>query len=227
MKATTERIPSGSAAWISAFRCGCGLLGLVLAGCLDLGPEPVPITYGSITDARDGQVYRTLTVEGMSWMQQDLNFNAPGSICPDTASACALRLYSWSTAMGVDSQFDTTLLGAGNGLQQGVCPVGWHLPTVAEWVELERVMRLPGLPGSNWNTSEQKGFGLKGWYQFGQEWGGAYWIADEFGSGTARFVSFRISYPMPGPEGYLSIEKANPVSKKAKLGIRCLLDGAK
>lgn len=119
---------------VSGFHYGCGLLGLLLAGCLDLSPEPVPITYGTITDARDNQVYRTLTLEGMTWMQQDLNFNAPGSICPDTLSTCKMRLYSWSTAMGVDSQFDTTLFGASSGSRQGVCPAGWHLPTLEEWL---------------------------------------------------------------------------------------------
>lgn len=195
-------------------------------GCFNLDPDPVPITYGSITDARDGQVYRTLTVEGMTWMQQDLNFHAPGSICSDTASVCEVRLYSWSTTMGVDSQFDTTLLGVSNGFQQGVCPVGWHIPTVKEWTELERIMSLPGITGS-WASNDGKGFGLKGWSHSGDDWLGWYWSVDEIGSGTARYAWFQISYPMPGPEGELWIEQVVPEPKKAKLGIRCLLNGTK
>lgn len=226
MKATTERRPTGSPTWVSVFRCGCGLFGLLLIGCSGLELDSVPITYGSITDSRDGQVYRTLTVEGMTWMQQDLNFNAPGSICPDTTSVCALHLYSWSTAMGVDSQFDTTLLRADNGFRQGVCPAGWHFPTLAEWLKLEHVMGLPGLP-EDWATNEQSGYGLKGWYQQGDEWLGWYWIANESGAGMARIARFKVRYPMYGPVGYISVEQVSPEPKKTKFGIRCLLDGAK
>jgi uncharacterized protein (TIGR02145 family) len=182
----------------------------------------VPITYGSITDARDNQVYRTLTVEGMTWMQQDLNFQAPGSICPDTVSECKLRLYSWSTAIGVDSQFDTTLLEPSSEFRQGVCPAGWHLPTVAEWLELQKIMSLPGISG-DWASRD--GFDLKGWWQSGTETLGWYWIADETGPGTARIAKFQISYPMLGPSGLMFIEQVDPAPKKFKLGIRCLLDG--
>ncbi len=224
MNGTTGRSRTNSTSWVSAFRCGCGLLGLLLVGCFDLDPEPVPVTYGTITDPRDSQVYRTLTIEGMTWMQQDLNFQAPGSVCPDTTSVCALRLYSWSIAMGVDSQFDTTLLGSSSGFRQGVCPTGWHLPTLAEWLELERVMNLPGLP-EDWATNDETGFGLKGWYQSGNERHGIYWIPEEAGSSTARAAKYYIHYDMIGPHGVLEV-KQPPGIKKAKVGIRCLLDGA-
>jgi uncharacterized protein (TIGR02145 family) len=183
----------------------------------------VPITHETITDACDNQVYRTLTIEGMTWMQQDLNFNAPGSICPDTLSTCKMRLYSWSTAMGVDSQFDTTLFGASSGSRQGVCPAGWHLPTLEEWLELERIMRLPGL-SEDWESSD--GFDLKGWRHSGAETLGWYWIADEAGPEKARYAEFRISYPMLGPSTLMLIEQPIPLPKKSKLGIRCLLDEA-
>jgi uncharacterized protein (TIGR02145 family) len=224
MNEATERHPCRTPSLVSAFCTGLGLLGLLLVGCNDPGPDPVPITYGSITDARDSQVYRTLTVKGMTWMQQDLNFNAPGCTCPDTVPGCKLRLYTWSTAMGVDSQFDTTLLGDSSGIRQGVCPVGWHLPDLAEWLEIENTMRLLGISG-NWASSD--GFDLKGWERSGSETLGWYWIADETGPGTARIAKFKISYPMYGPQGSIWIEQNTPSPKKSKLGIRCLLDRAK
>ncbi len=219
-----RRRQPGSAVRASVFRFGCGFLGLLLVGCFDLDPEPVPMSYGTITDARDGQVYRTLTVEGMTWMRQDLKFQAPGSICAD--STCTLRLYSWSTAMGVDSQFDTTLLGTSSGFRQGVCPAGWHLPTLAEWQYLVDVMSSPGLP-VDWATNAEKGFGLIGWDQSGNQTLGWYWVAAEIESGTARYVGLRISYPMSGPQALLWIEQVVPGSKKEKFGIRCLFDEAK
>jgi uncharacterized protein (TIGR02145 family) len=224
MNEATERYPSRSVAWASVYLCHCGLLVLLLVGCLDFSPEPVPITNGSITDARDSQVYRTLTVEGVTWLQQDLNFLAPGSICTDTASVCTRRLYSWSTAMGVDSQFDTTLLGASSGSRQGVCPEGWHLPTVAEWLELQRIMQLPGITGS-WLSSN--GFDFKGWVHSLGESFGWYWAADEPGPEKATIARFQISYPMYGPKALVYIDQVTPLPKKSKLGVRCLLDKAK
>ena len=226
MNGATEGNPSRSVLWASVFHCGPGLLGLLLAGCFDLDPTPVPVAYASITDARDSQVYRTLTVQGMTWMQQDLNYQAPGAICPDTLSTCSFRLYSWSTAMGVDSRFDTTLFGDSDGYRQGICPAGWHLPTVAEWLELEKIMRLPGM-SENWASSDGTGFDLKGWSQSGYDWQGWYWIKDETGPATARIAQFQVSYPMPGPQGFITIEQVTPEPKKAKLGVRCLLDGPK
>jgi uncharacterized protein (TIGR02145 family) len=226
MNYTNGRSPSGSASWVSVFRRGCGLIVLVLAGCFNIDPDPVPMTYGTIMDARDSQVYRALTVQGMTWLQQDLNFQAPGSICPDTMSVCDMRLYSWSTAMGVDSQFDTTLLGASSGFRQGVCPAGWHLPTLAEWNTLDHVMSSPGITGE-WASQDGKGFDLNGWDHSGNASLGWYWIADETGSGTARIANFQVSASMDGPQGILWIEQVIPEPKKGKLGIRCLLDGAK
>jgi Fibrobacter succinogenes major domain (Fib_succ_major) len=220
----TLKHPSRTPSRVSAFRCGFGLLGLFLVGCFDITPDPVPITYGSITDGRDSQIYRTLSVKGVTWMQQDLNFQDPGSSCVDTASACARRLYPWSTAMGVDSQFDTTLLGDSSGVRQGGCPEGWHLPTAVEWQELINIFDLPGITG-DWTSSS--GFDLKGWDRSIDVSLGWYWIAEESGPEKARFVGFRISYPMYGPTGYIWVEQVTSKSKKSKLGIRCLLDRAK
>jgi uncharacterized protein (TIGR02145 family) len=224
---TNESLPSESAKWTSILRCGFGLLGLFLASCIDLEPEPepIPLSYGSITDARDGQVYRTLTVEGMTWLQQDLNFNAPGSICPDTTSVCSLHLYSWSTAMGVDSKFDTTLLGASSEFRQGACPAGWHIPTMSEWLKLKKIMGFKRLP-EDWGTNEKTGFGLKGWYQSGNQWYGLYWIPEEAGLVSAKAASFYTYYDINGHYGVLEVTQ-NPGIKKGKTGIRCLLDGAK
>jgi len=82
-----------------------------------------PATF---TDPRDGKVYRTVKIGKQVWMAQNLNFESKGFFakrygkCYNNTTKNAEkygRLYNWETALKV-------------------CPVGWHLPTKAEWDEL-------------------------------------------------------------------------------------------
>lgn len=113
------------------------------------------IDYGTMTDERDGKVYKTVKIGEQVWMAENLNFD-PGqggsgenkydwSWCyNDEAVNCdvAGRLYTWAAAIDsvklatdADNPQDcgyekTCTLPA---KVQGVCPSGWHLPTHAEW----------------------------------------------------------------------------------------------
>src|SRR5215469_10890371 len=89
------------------------------------------ITYGSFTDSRDSKTYRTVVIGTQTWMAENLNYNATGSKCyNDSTQYCDLygRLYDWTTAMAGVSSSSANPSGV-----LGICPVGWHLPSDAEW----------------------------------------------------------------------------------------------
>jgi uncharacterized protein (TIGR02145 family) len=98
------------------------------------------IVSDSFTDSRDGRTYRTVTIGTQTWMAENLNFNASGSVCYDNlASNCNLygRLYNWAQAMNLPSTCNTySCAGQVQSLHQGICPNGWHVPSDAEWQTL-------------------------------------------------------------------------------------------
>jgi uncharacterized protein (TIGR02145 family) len=101
------------------------------------------LTYGSMTD-QEGNVYKTIVIGTQEWMAENLNTSVyrNGDAIPtnlddatwaattsgawayynnDASYACPYgKLYNWFTC--VDAR--------------GLCPVGWHVPSDAEWTVL-------------------------------------------------------------------------------------------
>ena len=100
-------------------------------------------TAKTLTDLRDGQTYKTVTIGIQTWMADNLNYETENSYCyNDDPSNCSKygRLYTWAAAM--DSVGTWTTNGKGCGYNKtcsptypvrGVCPEGWHLPSYDEW----------------------------------------------------------------------------------------------
>ena len=108
--------------------------------------DPSTVVKGTMTDSRDGKVYKTVTIGTQTWMAENLNHRVAKSYCYESESSnCAKygQLYTWAAAM--DSAGTWTENGKGCGFNgfcsktypvRGVCPKGWHLPTDEEWVTL-------------------------------------------------------------------------------------------
>lgn len=109
------------------------------------------IKYGEFTDERDGQVYKSVKIGEQTWMAQNLNYRYlqrtelldSSSFCyrnePDSCKKYG-RLYLWSAAVDSVGEFSKDGEGLGydvfsnvKGDVRGICPEGWHLPSVDEF----------------------------------------------------------------------------------------------
>lgn len=114
-----------------------------------------PQQPNNFIDSRDGNLYKTVTIGNQVWMAENLKY-LPSVVGLNTflqatpfyyvygydgtnvADAKATSnystygvLYNWTAAMSGYSPSATNPSGV-----QGVCPIGWHLPSDAEWTEL-------------------------------------------------------------------------------------------
>ena len=143
------------------------------------------------TDSRDGNSYNTVKIGAQCWMAENLKYlpsvvgsatgseTAPyyyvydynGSVVAEAKATANYStygvLYNWPAAMTGSASSNTNPSGV-----KGVCPTGWHLPSDAEWTEMENYLITNGynydgsitgnkiaksLAATNWNSSSYTG----------------------------------------------------------------------
>ena len=125
---------------------------------------------GTIKDSRDNRVYKTIGIKGQMWMAENmqLEYKVPkneadtvvhGNICNDDSCEVFGRYYTWSMAMDSAGLYSKNGKGCGYGTTctptypvRGICPEGWHLPTVNEWNTLSASME------SSYQNMQAKGY---------------------------------------------------------------------
>ena len=169
---------------------------------------------GKFTDIRDSNVYRTITIHGVSWMAENLKFEAKTGAHlfdnnSDNLPGYGL-LYEWKTALNA-------------------CPSGWHLPSGMEFQELANHFE----HSNTWRTvaSEPSSFAI----QLGgmQDYEGTfsemdesayYWTSTEYDKGNAEYFSYLIINKMP----VIDISRKEDIAeipgteKENKYSVRCI-----
>ena len=101
-----------------------------------------------ITDSRDGKSYNTVVIGTQCWLAQNLNVGTriAGTVNQANNStiekycynniedSCSIYggLYQWDETMNYTTSSSSNPSG-----RQGICPAGWHLPSDAEWCQME------------------------------------------------------------------------------------------
>ena len=127
--------------------------------------------YGSVTYG--GKTYKTVVIGTQTWMAENLQigakrsyvntdncfyngiYNISASMCYDDKEAnCTTygRLYKWATAMALpDSCYTNTdkCLSQISAKHKGICPSGWHIPSLEEWNVLMKFVNPSCTPMNN------------------------------------------------------------------------------
>ncbi len=119
------------------------------------------IEYGTLIDQRDGKTYKTVVVNGVTWMAENLNYAGSEigvSTCfNDEDRFCEFygRLYSRDAAMNSTDCAFLSGCNLGSAPVQGICPDGWHIPTNKEGQALANFagkLALPLMSAKGWET---------------------------------------------------------------------------
>ena len=176
----------------------------------------VEFTFGSMTDSRDAQIYKTVTIGSQTWMAENLNFGAMFSSCYESeVSNCDKygRLYTWAVAMDSAGKWSANgsgcsynLLCSPTGVVRGVCPEGWHLPTGMEWATLFTEVGGSDLAGkmlkskSGWNNGN----------------GAFFWSSSEYD----KYAAYRVFLGDEYDEAFLD----HNYYKYYEFSVRCVMD---
>lgn len=162
----------------------------------------VAANTGIMKDSRDNKSYRTITVQNQVWMAENLDFDykvkgeSYGTYVHPEYKEKYGRYYTWAAALDSAAVFSKNSVGCGfdetpcNRYDpvRGICPEGWHIPSIEEWTKLYNAMGK--------STYAMEATGYKDWTLATDEYGfsavpaGLYSYADETINSVGRSAFF-------------------------------------
>lgn len=131
------------------------------------------------TDPRDGNMYRTITINGVTWMTENLRFIGDGAFCFENDSnniPVYGALYEWKAAVKA-------------------CPGGWRLPSGDEFRILADHFESHDLwgrgPSGAFNIQLGGQQDFQGVFSEMDE-GGYYWTSTEYDQENAEYFSYLV-----------------------------------
>lgn len=169
---------------------------------------------GKFTDKRDGNIYRTVTINGVTWMAENLSYMPKhGAVYYDNDSNNARVygvLYEWKAAVTA-------------------CPDGWHLPSGTEFRNLSDHFQ----HHDSWRISSPDTLSIE--IQLGGmqdhegtfseiDESGYYWTSNEYDKKSAEYFSYLIIDNMAVTDISRSsdIEDIQGTDKSDKYSVRCI-----
>ena len=129
-----------------------------------------------LTDNRDGEVYKVVQINNQTWMAQGLRYKPKEAmegceklfVLEEDSLIVARygRHYSWIDAMMLScndfKNVDYTKEFVSRNQHQGVCPDGWHIPSLKEWYKLLDSVDVIDILSPNWVIQGYQGTDLYG-----------------------------------------------------------------
>lgn len=165
-------------------------------------------------DKRDGNSYKTLTIDNKTWMVENLRYKGTKGAYyfdNDTSNNRIYGvLYDWKTAMKV-------------------CPAGWHLPTGAEFQKLVNYYDQTG----EWKKKQSDTVSLGAQLGGMQDYEGTFtemdqsayfWTSTEYDKENAEYLSYLvvIKTPVVDISRKADIADVHGTEKTNKYSVRCV-----
>lgn len=119
----------------------------------------------NLLDIRDGKAYRTVLIGNQCWMAQNMNIGTKIDGVNNQTNNTTIEKYCYNndeyicSAYGGLYQWDEMMQYVTTEKTQGICPLGWHIPSDAEWTDLTTY-----LGGENIAGNKMKESGYSHWY---------------------------------------------------------------
>jgi len=144
------------------------------------------VQTGTFTDTRDNTVYNTTTINGQTWMAENLTYLP--EVCAYDAS-CGYWVYDYTgtdvATAKANPNYTTYGVLYNWEMAKASCPTGWHLPTHEEWAILE--MNL----GMNFDDATYEDYQDRGTNEGNKikETGTEHWIDDSGATNESEFTA--------------------------------------